>query len=285
MRKEDEVLPMRAGNVVAMPGVTLPTKESAVKDKPPENLLDNTIMKIDKLYTERDADVGVHDRTPVEDYADTATGKSLADLISEMDARHSDLTHPLDDTTAIPSIPEQIEADSAATVAVPETLQPIDPGTGEVAAADVERPRAHDALALLFEEFEAKVRGHIGERIEEATRALRREQQATLERVREIAALQVRKKETAMRAAYRAKYKEKEQVLRGHYKKLITLANQITKQKAQLQAARRQFEEKLRVANQLYREVDEMRTLLGAHLGTPEETGAKDIPRLKVPDR
>ena len=47
----------------------------------------------------------------------------------------------------------------------------------------------------------------------------------------------------------------------------MALANKVTAQKAQLQDARRQFEDKLQAANALYKEVEDMRTTLKKHLG------------------
>ena len=41
----------------------------------------------------------------------------------------------------------------------------------------------------------------------------------------------------------------------------------VTAQKAQLQDARRQFEDKLQAANALYKEVEDMRTTLKKHFG------------------
>ena len=44
-------------------------------------------------------------------------------------------------------------------------------------------------------------------------------------------------------------YKKKEIALRKHYKKLMLLANKVTEQKAQLEEAKRQFEDKLQAAS------------------------------------
>ncbi len=47
----------------------------------------------------------------------------------------------------------------------------------------------------------------------------------------------------------------------------MALANKISKQKAQLQQAKVQFEEKLSAANAVYRQVEDMRKALRQHIG------------------
>ena len=80
--------------------------------------------------------------------------------------------------------------------------------------------------------------------------------------------------------SYAAEYHDKEQLVRVYYKKLIALANKISRQKAQLQEAKKQFEVKLASANQLYREVEEMRNLLSDQIVYMNEQALEDIPQL-----
>ena len=91
---------------------------------------------------------------------------------------------------------------------------------------------------------------------------------------------ELRQKEIQIRDRYVAQYSEKEQLVRTYYKKLIALANKISRQKAQLQEAKKQFESKLASANQLYREVEEMRNLLSDQIVYMEEQALEDIPQL-----
>ena len=62
----------------------------------------------------------------------------------------------------------------------------------------------------------------------------------------------------------------------------IALANKVSKQKAQLQNAKKQFEVKLKSANQLYREVEEMRELLAYQIGYLDQEALGDIPKLTI---
>ena len=77
-------------------------------------------------------------------------------------------------------------------------------------------------------------------------------------------------------------YADKEQLLRGYYKKLIALANNISRQKAQLQDARKQFASKLASAEQLSRQVDEMRTLLSDQIGYLDAQEIEEVPQLSL---
>ncbi len=106
------------------------------------------------------------------------------------------------------------------------------------------------------------------------------EYQTKLARMRELNDEELRQKEIKIRASYAAEYSGKEQLVRTYYKKLIALANKISRQKAQLQEAKKQFESKLASANQLYREVEGMRNLLSDQIVYMEEQALEDIPQL-----
>ena len=237
-----------------------------VNKEQPANPLDNTILKIDRLYSDREAELKMRERMPVDEYADTATGRSLADLINELDERHTGLS----DT-------QQLEAESAAAaaprepLAIPEPQPEIEPAAEPEPVSMIEPipalPRAETAaereeLPDLLRDFEARVLAHIEQRLRDGQRRQIFEHAQKVERIREAATLQMRKKEAALRASYRAKYQEKERELRAHYKKLIALANTVSQQKAQIQQTRKQFDEKLRAAGELYRQMEDMRGAL-----------------------
>lgn len=236
--------------------------------------LDNTILKIDRLYSDREADLKMHERMPVDEYADTATGRSLADLINELDERHAGLS----DTQQL----DKEAVTAAGAVASEESIIPepqAEPeSTSQAVSGPVSGPfrvgvtSAVDELPDLLREFEARVLAHIDQRLREGDRRRMLEHAQKVERIREAAALQLRKKEAALRASFRAKYQEKELGLRIHYKKLIALANTISQQKAQLQQTRKQFEEKLRAAGELYRQMEGMRGVLRDRLETANPT-------------
>ncbi|MCC6202845.1 MAG: hypothetical protein IT494_07550 [Gammaproteobacteria bacterium] len=240
--------------------------------------LDNTILKIDRLYSDHEADLKMQERMPVDEYADTATGCSLADLINELDDRHSGLS----DT-------QQLEAEAVAAAGATATEEMVipepeaEPGAQTTARATPEPAAASrragttsaaDDLPDLLREFEARVLAHIDQRLRDGDRRRTLEHAQKVERIRGAAALQLRKKEAALRANYQAK----ELGLRVHYKKLIALANTIAQQKVQLQQTRKQFDEKLRAAGDLYRQMEEMRGALRDRLETGKGAATANPP-------
>jgi regulator of replication initiation timing len=52
-----------------------------------------------------------------------------------------------------------------------------------------------------------------------------------------------------------------------HYRRLKGLADKVAKQKAQIQAAKKELEQKLEVADRLHTEFDEIRQVLGGQIG------------------
>lgn len=243
--------------------------------------LDNTILKIDRLYDDREAELKMQERTPVDEYADTATGRSLADLINELDERHSGLsdTQQLDGEPAVAESPRlapspRAEVRVSAVEPDPEPVAMLEPTPLNLAASQA-LPDGEEVPDLL-REFEARVLACIDRAIHEGDRRRTFDHAQKVERIREAAALQVRKKEAALRASYRSKYLEKENALRAHYKKLIALANTVSLQKAQLQSARKQFDEKLRAAGELYRQMEDMRGMLRDRLENSTGTSASE---------
>jgi flagellar biosynthesis/type III secretory pathway protein FliH len=129
-------------------------------------------------------------------------------------------------------------------------------------------------------EMEARLRREVAKAVDARSALVAVEYQTKLARMREQSSEELRQKEVKIREGYAAEYNEKEQLVRGYYKKLIALANKISRQKAQLQEAKKQFELKLASANQLYREVEEMRNLLSDQIVFMDEQALEDIPQL-----
>jgi len=92
----------------------------------------------------------------------------------------------------------------------------------------------------------------------------------------------LRKRDAELKERYAAHYRKKDQQLRDNYQKLMALASKINQQKAQLQATRRQMEEKLQAANAVYRQVEDMRRLLGENIGAVEPVGTNTSTRLSA---
>jgi hypothetical protein len=93
----------------------------------------------------------------------------------------------------------------------------------------------------------------------------------------EVAATkELHRKAEEIRLIYQSKYEAKELSLRRHYQRLVRLANKITRQKAELQSARRDLEEKLGATDTLYREVHDIRRMLRQRIGNLEGLDADD---------
>ncbi len=93
----------------------------------------------------------------------------------------------------------------------------------------------------------------------------------------EVAATkELHRKAEEIRLVYQGKYEAKELALRRHYQRLVRLANKITRQKAELQQARRDLEQKLGTTDTLYREVQDIRRMLKLRIGNLEGIDADD---------
>ena len=294
---------IEASSVVAFPGLAVPGNGPAVtvSDETPtmdEDMeqqhvnatFENTIDRIDRLYTQQEFEEASRQRVPVEAYADTSTGRALADIIDDIEERHDaivgdtatdngqasnsafiDFTQ-LEATAAhaaqrAPTLPQIMSID---------TRQPLPASQlfAEVAAAHAAPAPELDALGEIMFDFEQRLRGHLDGTVLERSMDIERRYQDKLQRVRQNAAAELRKRETVLRESLEAGYRKKELVLRAHYKKLMALANRISQQKAQLQQARHQFEEKLVAVNALHRQVEEMRRQLREHLGPTTDSMA-----------
>ena len=125
-----------------------------------------------------------------------------------------------------------------------------------------------DALRRLLADFEQRLRAHIDGEITSRGMAMERRHNDKIQRLRQMAIAEVKNRDAQLKQRYEQQYRKKEMMLRENYKKLMALANKITEQKAQLQAARKQFEEKVQAANALYRQVEDMRKTLRDQLGS-----------------
>lgn len=258
---------------------------------------ESTIERIDRLYSQKEFEEASRQRVPVEIYADTHTGRALAEIIDDIEERHDalaanatfDVTGGADASASMAgeSIENidgsssefidfsQLEATAAhvmnkaqtqPTIMAVDMRQPL-PASRLIADAVNAPTGALDPLGEILFDFEQRLRAHVDNTVLERGMGIERRYQDRLQRVRQNAALELRKRESALRMSLESAYQKKEIALRAHYKKLMALANKISQQKAQLQQARRQFEEKLVAVNALHRQVEEMRRQLREHLG------------------
>lgn len=217
-------------------------------DKP----LDDTIARIRELpVPPAEAEQPVAPAPP-ETYADTMTGKELAAIVGGIAAEHETLEAGAEEPEHAP----QVGGD---------TLPPVD-------EAGPDAPEGPDDAAVMAEisslvrVMEDRLRTRVRDILEARNLRLEADYKDKLRRVHELGRQQIALREAAIRDEFADKYRGKEELLRSYYKKLIVVANKVSRQKAQLQQARRQFEAKLESANRLYQEVDEMRTLLTTNI-------------------
>lgn len=282
--------------VVQFPGTTAsgasPMSELREEAMPMEQQhsahFESTIDRIDRLYSTREYEDAMRQRVPVEAYADTSTGRALADIIDDIEERHDAIPPATTDggssTILDGSSTEFIDfgqleaaataaAVSAATTATVlpqimsiDTRQPM-PASRLLGEEPVAAARELDEIGEIVGDFEQRLRGYLDSAVLERGMDIERRYQDKLQRVRQNAAAELRKRETVLREGLESAYQKKELALRAHYKKLMALANKISQQKAHLQQARKQFEEKLVAVNALHRQVEEMRRQLREHLG------------------
>lgn len=266
----------RRNNVIVFP---LPDSElvspanpkvTAMETKPPPaSNPDSTIERVDRLYTQQEFEAALATRVPKEAYADTHTGQSLAKLIEDIDARTETLDHDHADANIESTNTEfidlgELEANALlARTAAPPPRPALDlelPGIPAAAAAD--------PVADLVHDFERRLRNYVEANLLERTLEVERRYRDKVQRLQQNALSELRKRDAELKLRYAAHYKKKEQTLRDNYQKLMALAHKISQQKAQLQQARKQYEEKTKAAHAVYRQVEDMRRLLGEQMGT-----------------
>ena len=277
------------GRVVEFPGLpaaqpadsTAPSEESDMDEPQPEETnLENTIEKIDRLYSQKEWEAEARSRVAVEKYAQTSTGQHLADLIDEIHENQEDLPSPGSNDTGVADGASGLSPGGVFDVA-PDTGRSASAGDSSVLLVDTRAPMPvthneilddslfdeSEDLAQIVQDFEFRIRDYVENTTYKRLHDVEQSYQEKLNRLRKAAAIEVRKRQELARQRYETQYKKKELQLRAHYKKLMALANKISKQKAQLQQAKVQFEEKLSAANAVYRQVEDMRKALRQHIG------------------
>ena len=214
-------------------------------------------------------------------YDDTYVGQTLADLIDQMHSRHQQLLRSDEsaETTATEpvevidletfqaevedSLPNPLDGAPALSLAseeVPATTETLEP----VALLD---PSANsDNIAELMRAIETQIRNQVGRSIEEQRARVRAELAERIQSVKQAAVREVRKQVEAYRDRYRAEHATREQKLKTQYDKLMGLAHRISRQKAELQRARKDLQRKLDATARLQAEIDGLRTNLSGRL-------------------
>jgi rhodanese-related sulfurtransferase/methionine-rich copper-binding protein CopC len=243
------------------------------------NRFENTIDKIDRLYSQKEWEEEKAARVPQADYAHTVTGHRLADLIDEIDETGETLSSEKDPHIGEPSTIPQARLDDVIDIA-PDGIVATTGSASNVLLVDTHAPMPvyadetlhgelfedNESLSQIIQDFEFRLRDHVEAVALQRTESVQQRYQDKLKRMRTAAALEVRRRQELSRERYALQYKKKELQLRAHYKKLMALANKISEQKAQLQQAKKQFEDKLSAANAVYKQVEDMRKSLRQHI-------------------
>lgn len=225
---------------------------------------------------------GPAEPAPRDAYADTVTGARLADLVEEINDHFQELEGKVEQKEG-----DTLNAEALDIVGLDE--KGIEPSPSE----EDKRPVSESSQDVRdIREFELNIPE---EEMSQITRdmllKLRRcvSAFASAQRLRyeeqlrsrtaqiEIAATkELHRKAEEIRLIYQGKLEAKELSLRRHYQRLVRLANKITRQKAELQQARKDLEQKLSATDSLYREVHDIRRMLTQRIGNLDGLDAED---------
>jgi|LNFM01.1.fsa_nt_gb hypothetical protein len=199
---------------------------------------------------------------PPATYADTHSGEELAELVARIDAeRHR----------APP--PEQGAADQTGAQRLEATSYDFDinglmgePPADEAYEPPPPLPQQHhaqdqagkDRLAEAMGILEQRLRRHIAEVRAQERANYETRMRARLVELKQKAEAELRRKIVKMRTRDKEVMAEREALLRERYAQLQRIANRFTHQKAQIQQARRELEDKLRAADTIHRELNEI---------------------------
>jgi rhodanese-related sulfurtransferase len=225
---------------------------------------------------------GPTEPAPRDAYADTVTGARLADLVEEINEHFQDLEGRgekkegdtldedtldiagLDDAELVQPPPEE--------PAQPAPQPPQEPR--DVRDFDLSIPE--EEMSQITREMLLKIRRCVSAFA--SAQRLRYEEQlrARTAQVEVAATKELHRKAEEIRLIYQSKYEARELSLRRHYQRLVRLANKITRQKAELQQARKDLEEKLGATDKLYHEVHDIRRMLKQRIGNLDGLDAED---------
>ena len=234
------------------------------------------VFRIDPLRLPGTPTVGSTTAAPLDAYAETFSGQQLAMLVGALRNEHRGLNGVAEAPNLNPHAEVAVgERTLGVDFELPDlesTRKPATPSDAlEGVAAGGGAPAQTDALANLTSAFEAQVRQHVdGIRQEERARA-QTKLKAYGDRLKGQAEEQLRAKVKALRARFEQANAAREQDIRKRYAQLLELANRLTRQKAEINHARQQIEEKLGRAETLHRELAELGGVVSGHLDQIDE--------------
>lgn len=226
---------------------------------------------------------GPSEPAPRDAYADTITGARLADLVEEINTHFQELEGRTFEKEGDTLGEESLDIESVEEEKPSEPLsrlaeQPVSEPTAEELrdVKDFELSIPEEEMSQITREMLLKLRRCVSAFA--SAQRLRYEEQlrARTAQIEVAATKELHRKAEEIRLIYQSKYEAKELALRRHYQRLLRLANKITRQKAELQRARRDLEQKLGATDSLYREVHDIRRMLAQRIGNLEGLDSDD---------
>jgi CRP-like cAMP-binding protein len=219
---------------------------------------------------------------PRDAYADTVTGARLADLVEEINDHFQELEGRVEqkegDTLDEEALdiagldeeefePPQAQEPERPTPKLPQDLRDI---------RDFDLNIPEEEMSQITRDMLVKLRRCVGAFA--SAQRLRYEEQlrARTAQIEVAATKELHRKAEEIRLIYQGKFEAKELSLRRHYQRLVRLANKITRQKAELQQARKDLEQKLGATDSLYREVHDIRRMLTQRIGNLDGLDAEE---------
>lgn len=190
---------------------------------------------------------------PPATYADTHSGAELAELVARIDTERHRASSPEQAVTPLESTNYDFDINGLMGEPLPAPAPP--PLLEQHQQQDHSgKDRLAEAMAVL----EHRLRRHIAEvRAQERANYDTRMRHKLLE-LKQKAEAELRRKLIAVRARDKELIAQREALMRDRYAQLQRIANRFTHQKAQIQHAKRQLEEKLRAADTIHRELNEI---------------------------
>ncbi|HMM78221.1 MAG TPA: hypothetical protein PJ986_21170 [Gammaproteobacteria bacterium] len=191
---------------------------------------------------------------PPATYADTHSGEELAALVARIDAeRHRTPAEPAAAASPLEATSYDFDLNGLMGDEEPPSMPP--PLMEQHRQQDT---MARDRLAEAMFMLEQRLRRHIADvRAQERANYETRMRHKLLE-LKQKAEAELRRKLVKLRERDKEVMAQREALLRERYAQLQRIAHRFTHQKAQIQHAKRELEEKLRAADVIHRELNEL---------------------------
>lgn len=194
---------------------------------------------------------------PPATYADTHSGEELAALVARIDAERHRTSSPPAELPVAPLEATSYDFDIDG-LAGESALPPPEAPPPLVEQHQQQDSAARDRLAEAMAVLEQRLRRHIADvRAQERANYETRMRHRLLE-LKQKAEAELRRKLIKLRERDKELLAQREALLRERYAQLQRIANRFTHQKAQIQQARRELEDKLRAADLIHRELNEL---------------------------